>query len=74
METETIDYVEILSFCGRNGCFKQSGMEITNMDFEKLVMFQPITSKRQTGRAFLTIPKANLPELIKILQGFVNPR
>lgn len=60
-------FKRIVSFIGRNGCFKASGLEIGNDKFNKVVTLEPITSKGEVGRAMLEIPKENIPDVIKEL-------
>jgi hypothetical protein len=53
------------TFIGRNGQFKQSGLLVN--DVTTSIALYPITSKDQTGRSCITIPKENLLEVITAL-------
>jgi hypothetical protein len=56
-------------FLGRNGYFKQSGIQIQDNEFGANVILRPITSKKRIGRASLVIPRKHLAEFIKALQA-----
>ena len=70
MKTEKMNYTELSYFLGRNGTFKQDGISITQYYDNQTIYIEPITSKNQIGRAFITIPKENLSKFIKMLQKF----
>jgi len=72
MKTKEIKYDVYSSFLGRNGYFKQSGIEIMDEDCSNEIVLSPITSKKQIGRAFLTLPKDKIPEFIKALKSMVE--
>jgi hypothetical protein len=70
MKNISVTYPNVVTFLGRNGTFKQVGLELS--DFSKgKVDFEPITSKNETGRARISVPKAQIPELIQALQQFI---
>jgi len=73
METKTMKFNETTSFLGRNGCFKQKGIEVTDMGYNDIILFEPTTSKGITGRSYLTVPKDQLSEFINLLREFENP-
>jgi hypothetical protein len=60
-----IKYKENTYFIGRNGCFKQSGIDIT--EGSNIILLHPITSKGLIGRATITIPKTQIEEFVKAL-------
>lgn len=59
----------VTNFTGRNGFFKQTGIEINNISqWKDQVILQPITSKGEVGNCSISIPFADIPELILELQ------
>lgn len=63
-------------FLGRNGYFKCSGLQVT--DLGKLstrecpvVEIQAITGKGKAGRCWLEVPRADLPALVSALENIV---
>jgi len=67
-DSRKINYETTQYFLGRNGYFKQSGIEVQNNNFGANVLLRPITSKKQIGRASLSIPYMHLSEFIGALQ------
>lgn len=61
---------DLCNFLGRNGHFKQTGIEVYL--FEHYAEISPITSKNETGRAWLQIPIEEIPALIEHLQEIVE--
>lgn len=59
-----------VTFLGRNGTFAQEGIEV--LEFHNFVEIAPTTSKHETGRAWLQIPKKDLPKFIEILNTIAN--
>lgn len=59
-------YSKITSFLGRNGNFKQSGINI--FDTDDTIYLTPITSKGDLGRCEISIPKEDVSRLIAQLQ------
>lgn len=59
-----------VTFLGRNGTFAQEGVEI--YEFRDFVEISPTTTKHETGRAWLQIPKNSLPEFIELLKQIAN--
>jgi hypothetical protein len=64
--TREINYKQTTTFLGRNGVFKQNGLIITEMG-DEIVLFTSYTNKNLIGRAFICVPKSDIPELIKEL-------
>lgn len=64
----TINYDTMVSFEGRNGMFKQSGIDIM-ITGDGQVALQPITSKMQPGRCWVEIPMGNLDDVIEALKA-----
>lgn len=62
---QVIKFKRNSNFLGRNGMFKQSGLQIN--DVTTAIAFYPITSKDTTGRSCITIPKENLLDVITAL-------
>lgn len=60
-----IKFNKITSFIGRNGMFKQSGIQVN--EITGCIAIYPITSKGETGRSCITIPKENLLDVITTL-------
>jgi hypothetical protein len=54
-------------FLGRNGVFKQSGIEI--FDLGDVIEIAPITSKNETGRCWISIPANQIDEFIQLLKN-----
>ena len=71
MTTIQIKYPEMVSFLGRNGIFKQSGIQISKWASDKTVMLEPITSKGKVGRAIVGIHQDELMGVIRILMQHV---
>jgi hypothetical protein len=72
-----LKYTRVVMFEGRNGYFKCSGMHTLMLPPEegnskKDLLIYPITSKGVTGRGCIQIPEEDIPELIKVLQSFIN--
>lgn len=65
-----LKYDKNVTFLGRNGAFAQSGVEV--FDFHDFIEISPTTSKHETGRAWLQIPKKDLPKFIEILKQIAN--
>lgn len=59
-----------VTFLGRNGEFKQEGVEV--VDFRDFIEIAPTTSKHETGRSWLQIPKKDLPKFIDLLNQIAN--
>ena len=66
-----IHYQHRTSFLGRNGMFNQDGLIVSELGNE--IIFAPITSKNQIGRARLSVPNSAIPELIQTLQTMLKP-
>lgn len=62
---QEIKFKKNTTFIGRNGQFKQSGLLIN--DVTTAIAIYPITSKGQTGRSCITIPKESLLDVISAL-------
>jgi len=67
----TIKFSRMLTFLGRNGTFKSSGMEISQ-DGNDIDLY-PLTSRGDTGRSRISIPLEDVPALIAELQKFAPP-
>jgi hypothetical protein len=65
MKTKDIKYDRTVRFIGRNGYFKQSGIEVTAND--NLVILQPTTSRGETGRCSIEIPIENVGAVMNAL-------
>lgn len=67
---ETIKFEKTSRFLGRNGMCKSSGIVLSKgfSDDQEIIELIPLTSKGNTGRAFLDVPVNHLPELIAALQ------
>ena len=63
----TLKYNRIVNFDGRNGWFKQSGIEV-NMWGDDNVVIWPTTSKGKSGRCEIQIPKEHLKQFIEQLE------
>lgn len=64
---ETLKFSRNTFFTGRNGCMKQSGLEVLAIS-DNRVMLSPITSKGKTGSCDMVIPNENLGAVIESLQ------
>jgi hypothetical protein len=63
---KTISYTSMVKFTGRNGEYKQTGL---NLELENnVISFQPITSKELIGRCRQQIPLDHVPLVIQALQ------
>lgn len=67
-----INYRTPRTFLGRNGMFKQSGIEVMTHSDGLGVRISPVTSKGQIGRAWIDIPWENLEETCKALNDAKN--
>jgi len=63
-----INYNKQVNFTGRNGYFKQTGLDIMELSHSNTIMLAPITSQGKIGRCDIEIPKENIPALIKYLK------
>lgn len=63
-----VKYNSIVNFEGRNGFFKQSGLEIQTTDSEKRIQLFPLTSKGAIARCMLEIPEESLDDVIRELK------
>lgn len=71
---ENIKYDRAVNFIGRNGYFKQSGIEVYftgNTNTGKIIL-QPTTSRGETGRCSVEIPIENVNALIGVLDAMAN--
>lgn len=57
-----------LTFLGRNGAFKCTGIDISQIGDR--IMIMPYTSRNIVGRAYIEIPVKKLPEVIAHLKTF----
>lgn len=64
-----VDFARETSFLGRNGEFKCSGVQVLTVGSD--VQIAPITSRGDTGRCCIEVPKESLPALITELQKLV---
>ena len=62
-----VHYDKTVSFEGRNGMFKQSGMEVMVSAAEKCVLLFPLTSRGVIGRCMMEIPEAAIDDVIRAL-------
>ncbi len=62
-------YRRLVNFLGRNGYFKQSGIEILK-DNMNIHLF-PLTSRNDIARCEIQIPKEDLHKFITQLQTFL---
>ena len=65
MKTIEIKYDRTVHFMGRNGYFKQGGVEVYANDH--LVILQPLTSRGETGRCSIEIPIENVAAVMNAL-------
>ncbi len=65
MKTLDVHYDKTVRFIGRNGYFKQSGIEIAAN--KNIVILQPTTSKGETGRCSIEIPIENVAAVMNAL-------
>lgn len=63
-----IKYNKQVNFTGRNGYFKQTGLNVVELAHDNKIMLAPLTSKGMIGNCDIQIPKENIPELIKFLE------
>src|SRR5512137_651482 len=63
-----MNFTKTVSFIGRNGCFKSTGLDILKLG--NVVTIQPITSKGVAGRCMIEIPFGDIPSLIAELEKF----
>jgi hypothetical protein len=63
-----INFKRVTNFTGRNGYFKQSGIDFLPIPQRNSIMIAPLTSKGEIGRCDMEIPKESIDELIKVLQ------
>lgn len=73
----TIEFSRQTNFTGRNGYMKCGGIELMNVSDDN-VLLTALTSKKETGRCDISIPKENIIELILKLaivfnEGKENP-
>lgn len=62
---DKIKFDKPTKFLGRNGMFDCTGLEIFLV--EDVIYISPITSKGETGRAEIQIPKENVLDVINII-------
>lgn len=63
-----IKYNQAVNFLGRNGMFKQSGLDIYTLNRTPIIELTPIDSRSNLARSFIQIPVDALPKVIKALQ------
>lgn len=62
-----VHYKRIVSFEGRNGMFKQGGLEVMCGAKEKIVSVFPLTSKGNIARGMVEIPLEAIDDVIRAL-------
>lgn len=70
-----VKYDRAVNFTGRNGYFKQKGIEvqfIEGYNGGEYVSFTPVTSRGQRGHCAIEIPIENVNALINILDKIAN--
>lgn len=67
MDTQ-IKFTRKMNFTGRNGYFAATGLDVTALAFDNKVMIAPLTGKGNIARCDITIPKEDIPLLIKKLE------
>lgn len=65
---DIINFKRSCNFTGRNGYFRQSGLEVLHSSGRPNIMLVPITGKGREARCDMEIPLESLPELIRVLQ------
>lgn len=70
MPYKTIKFDRTVQFQGRNGHFKQTGINLSDREND-VVMIEPITSKDYIGHCCIEIPASDIPELILALHAFM---
>ena len=60
-----VEFKAPTEFLGRNGQAKMVAMLIGRLDND--ITLVPITSRRQMGRAYLLVPKAQAPEVARAI-------
>jgi hypothetical protein len=65
---EKLIYERTTYFLGRNGYFKQQGIDVFDTGYN--IELRPITSKGLIGRSVLTIPKEEFGGFMKVLKTF----
>ena len=64
-------FTKTVTFIGRNGCFKSTGLELSKMG--DVVALQPVTSKDQLAHCQIEIPVEDIPAFVAELQGYADP-
>lgn len=65
-----IDFKRLTKFTGRNGYFNMKAVEMMDSSTD-CIMISPITSKGNSARCDIEIPKENLQEFIDNLKKFL---
>ena len=70
---QNIKFDRECNFTGRNGYFKQSGIQVMDVSDNK-VMIIPLTSKGMSARCDIEIPKECIPEMVSKLLHFYHQK